>query len=232
MSKNKIRVWHISDTHAFEKQLIVPENIDLVIHSGDISNYREARLNIPECMNFLEWYQDLPIKHKVLIAGNHDLSIERRHITPADIHARGITYLENQSTTIMGLKIWGSPITPSFGNGWAFNKDRGKLDALWSSVPDDADIVVTHGPAKGILDYSFDREGNLEMCGCMSLKKHILRVRPKLFCFGHIHSMKGVENNAGYYVNPNTKTIYSNGSCVFDGKFDIGLTSNGNIFEI
>lgn len=232
MNKDKIRIWHISDTHAMEKGLRVPENIDIVLHSGDISNYREAHLNIPECMNFLDWYQSLEIPYKVMCAGNHDLSIERRHITPGDIHARGITYLENESTNIMGLKIWGSPITPSFGSGWAFNKDRAKLDALWSTIPEDTDIVITHGPAKSVLDLSFDREGNLEMCGCKALRRHIGRVKPKLFGFGHIHNMKGIENNAGYYVDPNTNTIYSNGSCVYDGKFSYGITSHGNIFEI
>lgn len=232
MNKNKIRIWHISDTHALEKNLQVPDNIDIVVHSGDISNYREHYLNTPECMNFLEWYAALPIKHKVLVAGNHDTSIERRYITPADIHARGITYLENEGTTIEGLKFWGSPITPTFGVGWSWNKDRSKIDDVWKHIPEDTDILITHGPAKGVLDYSFDRQGNLEMCGCASLKRHVLRVKPKLFCYGHIHNMKGINNNAGYYADPNTNTIYSNGSCVYDGKFDIGLTSNGNIFEL
>lgn len=232
MNKDKIRIWCISDTHGFEKDLKVPENIDIVLHSGDISNYKEARLNIPECMKFLEWYQALEIPYKVMCAGNHDLSIERRHITPADIHARGITYLENESTNIMGLKIWGSPITPSFGSGWAFNKDRAKLDALWGSIPEDTDVIVTHGPPKGVLDLSYDREGKLEYCGCASLKRHVLhRVKPKLITFGHIHNMDVIMNQ-GILQLAGFDTIFSNASVVRDGRFELGATNNGNIIEL
>lgn len=227
-----MKILHISDTHTFHKQLIIDENIDLIIHSGDFSNPRELIQNEREVRDFIDWFGNLPIPNKIAVAGNHDTSIQARRVTPGDFAKAGIVYLEEQSTTILGLKIWGSAITPSFGTGWAFNRDRGKLDALWSQIPEDTDIVVTHGPARGILDYSFDRDGNLEMCGCTALKRHILRVKPKLFCFGHIHPMKGIENNAGYYVDPTNKIIYSNGSCVFDGRFDMGINSHGNIFEI
>jgi hypothetical protein len=54
----------------------------------------------------------------------------------------------------------------------------------------------------------------------------------KLVCFGHIHNMEGVETNQGVSTYSNTKTIFSNGACVFDGKFDYGLTSHGNIISL
>ena len=53
---------------------------------------------------------------------------------------------------IDGIKIWGSPITPYF-YGWAYNRNRGEeIKKHWDLIPDDIDILVTHGPAFGIMD--------------------------------------------------------------------------------
>lgn len=224
------RIWHISDTHTFHGFLKVPDDIDIVIHSGDCSNPRDLIQSEQECLNFIHWYAGLPIKNKIYVAGNHDLAIEKRRINGGTFAEYGITYLENASTTMEGLKIWGSPITPSFGEGWAFNRKRDKLHDLWTSIPDDTNIVVTHGPAKGVLDLSFDKQGVLERCGCAALKKRILNLEPKLFLFGHIHNCEDLIN-AGYTKLATHKTIFSNGSVVTDGKFGL-INHNGNIFEI
>lgn len=229
MEQNKL--WHLSDTHTFHNQLKVPEGIDIVIHSGDCSNPRDLLVSEKEVRDFIAWYGSLPIPNKVYVAGNHDLAIEKRRVTPGDFAAAGIVYLENEATIINGLKIWGSPITPSFGIGWAFNKDRGKIDFVWQNIPEDTDILVTHGPAKGVLDLTYSREGNLERCGCAALRRHVYKIQPKLFCFGHIHNYEDL-TNAGYTQLVGSQTVYSNGSCVIDGKFAYGAASNGNIFEI
>ncbi len=245
-----MRIWHISDTHTFHSQLTIPEGIDIVIFSGDCSNPRELYLNEPQVKDFIEWFGNLPIKYKIMIAGNHDTSIEHGYVTKQDFIDNGIIYLENESIEIditnpsvwidkpenvlitkRILKIWGSPYTPSFGQGWAYNKKRDKLHKLWATIPEDTDIVVTHGPAKGALDLSFDRNNNLEFCGCTALAKRIRVIKPKLFLFGHIHNMEQI-NNAGQIKFSDHETIYSNGSVVYDGRFDKGITSNGNIFNI
>lgn len=225
-----MRLWHISDTHDNHESLTIPENIDIVIHSGDISNYRDVFRNALEAAKFLEWYKSLNIEYKCLCAGNHDSSIEKRLITPGDISSMGIIYLENSETTIEGVRIWGSPFTPTFGD-WSFMKARDKISRIWEEIPEGIDIVVTHGPPKGTLDLSYDREGKLEFCGDGALGKKIVKIQPKLHLFGHLHDMEGVKN-AGYLKYPNSRTIYSNGSVVTDGKFNQGTTSNGNIFEI
>lgn len=227
----KIKVWHFSDSHTFHGFLNPPEDIDIAIFSGDCSNPRDVYISEKEVRDFIEWFGSLNIPYKVAIAGNHDLAIERKRVTPGDFAKAGIIYLENNSTTIEGLKIWGSPITPSFGVGWAFNKDRGKIHEVWDKIPDDTDIVVTHGPAQGVLDLSFNRDGVLEYCGCKNLLKRIFTIQPKLFLFGHIHSCKGA-NNAGYTKLATCDTIFSNGSVVMDGRFDMGAVSNGNVFEL
>ena len=225
-----MKIWHISDTHTFHELLEIPQGVDLVIFSGDCSNPRDPYNNEPEVRAFIDWYGNLPIKHKVFVAGNHDTSIEKGLVTKEDFSKNGIHYLENTSVEIEGLKIFGSPYTPMFGN-WAFMKARHKLDRVWdSAIPDDSDIVVVHGPPKGILDLSFNRRGGIERCGDKSLLNRVKDVNPKLCLFGHIHNCEDIINQGTMKLS-NLDTIFSNGSVMKDGRFG-KLTSNGNILEI
>lgn len=225
-----MKIWHISDTHSYHSLLKVPENIDLVIFSGDESNYYESWKNEPECRDFINWFSGLSIKYKVMIAGNHSSYINKngREFRQLCLD-KNIIYLENEGVEIETFKIWGSPFSPTFGN-WYFMKDRSKMDNLWQNIPEDTDILITHTPPKGILDLSYNRQHSLEACGCRSLMSHIMRVKPLLACFGHIHNSEDMVN-AGTRVLPELRTIFSNGSVVTDGKFG-RVTSNGNIFEL
>ena len=208
-----------------------PENVDIAIFSGDESNSRDPYQNEQESLSFLEWYSvGFKAKQKIFIAGNHSTAIAKGLITKKQIEKKGIIYLENSSVEIEGLKIWGSPITPTFGD-WSFMRDRDKLNKLWQGIPSDSDIVIVHGPPKTVLDLSYNRVNELEFCGCSALLKRMLDIQPKLMCFGHIHNNKDIINS-GTKVLANCKTIFSNGSCVTDGRFNYGLTSKGNIFEI
>ena len=229
-----MNILHISDTHGFHGTFPNErfEGVDMVIHSGDCSNYRDPYRNANEVLDFIEWYKNIPVKYKIYVAGNHDTSIERRLVTPEYIKEQGIIYLENESIQIEGIKIYGSPVTPTFGD-WAFMKKREKMHKFWTNIPEDTDILVVHGPPKGIRDISLDRQNNLEMCGDLSLYKRIVELQKNglgAVLFGHIHNTEGVYNQGiSTYSNLN-KVIFSNGSCVDDGKFDRGLTSFGNIF--
>jgi hypothetical protein len=53
----------------------------------------------------------------------------------------------------------------------------------------------------------------------------------KAMCFGHIHNSEGITNQGTARIG-GRDTIYSNAACVFDGRFDKGLTSYGNIIEL
>lgn len=224
------KIWHISDTHGYHNLLKVPNKIDIVIHSGDESNYYEIYKNEKECREFIEWFSNLNISHKILIAGNHSAFISTY---PKEFKKlckeKGIIYLENSLAEIDGIKIWGSPYTPTFFN-WYFMKARDKMYKIWDNIPEDIDILVTHTPPKGCLDLSYNREHKLEYRGCSNLLKNVFRVKPKLHLFGHIHSMSDILN-AGQMQLANLNTIFSNGSVVTDGKFGI-LSSNGNIFTL
>ena len=223
-----LKLWHLSDSHSYHNLLEVP-SVDIVIFSGDCSNPKDPYKNEPEVRNFIVWFGSLPIPYKIFVAGNHDTSIERGLVKKSDFEAAGIIYLENDYVTIEGIKIFGSPNQPTFGNGWAFNKSRHSLDEHWSKVESDVDIFVVHGPPKTILDVSYNRENVLEHCGCNALRRHILgRIKPKLCLFGHIHSQEDLENAGILY----RRGIYfSNGSVCTDGKFGV-VTSNGNLFQI
>jgi Icc-related predicted phosphoesterase len=222
---------HISDTHSYHDLLEIPENIDIIIHSGDFSNYKDFYKNEPESKDFLKWFGNLNIKYKVLIAGNHDAFPA---ISPQEFKDLcsyyNIIYLENESINIEGINIYGIPLTPSFGN-WYFMKARHKLNEYWNNIPNNTDILVVHGPPKGILDLSWNRNNTLEYCGCRSLRNHILnRLKLKYCLFGHIHNCEDIIN-AGTMKLSISDTIFSNGSVVTDGRFG-KISSNGNILEI
>lgn len=226
-----MKIWHISDTHTYHGLLRVPESIDMVIFSGDCSNPQDPYLSENEVRNFITWFSSSDIKYKIFVGGNHDTSIEKGLITKDDFETNGIYYLENDSIEIEGFKIFGSPLTPTFGKGWAWNKERPKLDRIWKNIIDDnVDIMVTHGPPKGILDCSVGYDRNVDICGDKSLLNRIQQINPKLHCFGHIHNNNGLIN-AGTRTVPNLSTIFSNGSVVTDGEFG-KLTSQGNIIKL
>jgi Icc-related predicted phosphoesterase len=225
-----MKIWHISDTHTYHDLLKVPYDIDMIIHSGDCSNPRDPYNNEPEVRDFIDWFKMIPVKYKIYVAGNHDTSIEKKLVTKKDFEDAGIIYLENESVTIEGINFFGSPHTPQFGQ-WAFMKDRVKLERFWRmAIPEDTDVVITHGPPRGVLDKSYDRNHNMESCGDKSLLNRVLEIQPAYCLFGHIHNCKDIIN-AGMQKFSAYDTWFSNGSVVTDGKFG-KLNSDGNIIDI
>ena len=110
------------------------------------------RGTVDEISRFNDWFCELPHPHKVFVAGNHDFLFETdpplaRSLLDPDIH-----YLEDTGVELEELKIWGSPWQPVFFN-WAFNLPRGApLREKWALIPDDTDVLITHGPPHLIGD--------------------------------------------------------------------------------
>jgi Icc-related predicted phosphoesterase len=197
------------------------KDLDILIFAGDCS----SRGYFHEIADFTNWFSKQPAKHKVMIAGNHDFGFEKvanfdenkprssRENVPSieDIIPDNITYLNDEGTEILGLKIWGSPIQPWFHN-WAFNRQRGKdIKKHWDMIPNDTDILITHGPPKGFGDLlvpKFQRSGEDPHVGCQDLLEAIERVKPKINVFGHIHE--------GYGKTETTDTTFINASCLDD----------------
>lgn len=183
----------ISDTHENHNKVTIPE-CDILIHSGDFTNLGDAQ----DVLDFLNWFKKQPAKHKIYIAGNHDLSYENspeyRNMM-VRMYSPDIIYLHDSGVEVEGLKIYGSPYQPEFCD-WAFNLPRGfPLFKKWSLIPDDTNVLITHGPPHSILDlvdkFGRDAEYTYENVGCEDLYNRVKQLKDlKLHVFGHIHEQE------------------------------------------
>ncbi|MEM9820540.1 MAG: metallophosphatase domain-containing protein [Bacteroidota bacterium] len=177
-----MKIICISDTHGYHEQLDLPAG-DMIIHAGDISKRGLAT----EVRTFIDWFTGLPYRHKLFIGGNHDFMLENQPALFKELLNDQIIYLEDDWTEIEGIRIWGSPITPFFFD-WAFNRHRGAdIKRYWEPIPDDIDILVTHGPPLGYGDRIYSGD----LVGCADLLEAVQRVRPAYHIFGHIHEAYG-----------------------------------------
>jgi len=194
------RIVCLSDTHNCNSQIDVPDG-DILIHAGDAT----ITGTVEEVKRFNAWFAKLPHRHKIFVAGNHDWLFERNNELARTLLDTKIIYLQDSETKIADLKIYGSPWQPRFYD-WAFNLNRGyELAAKWKLIPDDVEILITHGPPNGILDL-VPRHGWDENTGCEELLKRVQEIagfgKLKLHVFGHIHCGYGTEENFGVkFVN-------------------------------
>ena len=224
-----MKVQLISDTHGKHSQMVIDETCDTIVHAGDSTNHYYLPINEVEFNHFIDWYSSLPIKNKILIAGNHDtwaLKQYNREICKE----KGIIYLEDQYFEIDGKLFFGSPWSPRFGN-WHFMKNRNKLSLHWDKVlSKNIDLLITHTPPKSILDLSRDVSRNIEMCGCNGLLKAVLKYEPKHHVFGHIHNNTNILN---FGIRTIGKTSFYNASAMKDGYFEYPPENNkGIVIEI
>jgi Icc-related predicted phosphoesterase len=181
-----IKIVMISDTHNLHDKIIVPDG-DILIHAGDMSMSGKHF----EIASFARWLQEQPHKYKVVIAGNHDFLFEGRpEIADPIITETGAIYLNDSGVTIEGLNIWGSPVQPWFYD-WAFNRQRGaEIKKHWNLIPANTDVLITHGPPRGILDQSVPNK--TDHLGCSDLLESVHKINLKLHVFGHIHGSAGI----------------------------------------
>jgi Icc-related predicted phosphoesterase len=193
-------ITFISDTHTKHRycELDLPGG-DLLIHAGDLMNSGHDENDVWE---FLDWFdKQEQYKSHVFIAGNHDRFFENKPDETKNILREYpyLTYLQDHTHTIDGVKIYGSPWQPEFYN-WAFNLPRNgvELQEKWSNIPNDTEILITHGPPWEYLDVT--PYGNLNV-GCELLRVRVDELKPKIHVFGHVHS------GYGYYYNGHTHFI-------------------------
>lgn len=187
-----MRLVITSDCHGMLEEAELPAG-DVLIIAGDVfKNHSgnpdvDASLQLNDLRALDDFCRTLSFRHVLLIAGNHDWVFQvyrRAHET-----LKNITYLEDTGVEIEGVKFYGSPHQPWFFD-WAFNLPRNgkELRHYWSLIPEDTDVLITHGPPFGILDQPF---GKAHHVGCELLAKRVAEVRPRLHCFGHIHGSYG-----------------------------------------
>lgn len=176
----------IGDTHGRHRDLELPDG-DILIHVGDISIHGE----IETFQDFNDWLAEQPHSFKLFTAGNHD----RARATLIEKLVPNGIFLNDSTFEFGGIIFYGSPQTPSvWGTKEEFcyiREDKEDAQEIWNRIPDDVDVLITHGPPFGILDY-VDKTGKCE--GCHFLLNKVLEVKPKIHMFGHIHESAGVIN--------------------------------------
>lgn len=209
-SPDMIRFVCLSDTHNQTDYLHLPPG-DVLLHSGDFTLQGDPL----EVQQFCSFLQALPYRQKVVIAGNHDLTFDLENFRElrdrfrlkAEIDARatkelltGCTYLEDSGSFVCGYSVWGSPWTPTFYD-WGFNLPIGpEIQAKWNRIPQNTEILLTHGPPYDILDRCSDGF----KAGCPLLAQKVKTVKPLVHLFGHIHEAYGTRTI--------DETLYINGS--------------------
>jgi len=212
----------ISDTHTRHGELDLPGG-EVLIHAGD---FMSSGYNVGELHNFLKWFEDQDYKHKIFIAGNHDRIFEDDPFLAkeiVDMYAFNINYLQDEELVIDGIKFYGSPWTPEFC-GWAFAlpKDPRSAEERFAKIPNDTDVIISHGPAYGMLDqivHPVSPNASKEHLGCKQLRDAINRVNPKVHICGHIHSSQGVLDGYGEV------TTHINAACL-DESYGFGNKQN------
>lgn len=204
-----MKICAISDTHQLHRQLSakIPD-CDVLIHAGDLTSHGSKKV----IMDFNEWIGELQeagiIKYAVVVAGNHDFSLYTPP-KPSKALLTNCIYLEDEGCEIDGVKFYGSPWTKRFFD-WAFMKATPEeLAERWSYIPTGVDVLITHGPPHGTLDFT---SRDHEHAGCEELAKALVRVKPQVHVFGHIHEGYGqAEINVGggfvKFINASSCTI-------------------------
>jgi Icc-related predicted phosphoesterase len=210
-----MRIVAFSDTHGQHSWLKLPDG-DVLICAGD---FMTDGYSFKQLARFADWFSDQPHKLKIWIAGNHDRLVEMDRQLCVSRFSHECKYLQDSGLTYEGVNFYGSPWTPEFNN-WAFNLPLGnRLHQVWDAIPDSTDVLITHGPPKGILDkmsnnilatgLSSHLVGESASLGCDDLRKRVFVVKPKLHIFGHIHGGHGLDWGTG--------TTFANVSVVDEG---------------
>jgi Icc-related predicted phosphoesterase len=188
---------------------------DVLIHCGDFCKYGRMK----EVGDFVDWLTEQPFKHIVVTPGNHDSPAEKKtaKVLGAFSHPN-MHLLLNEEVVIEGVKFWGSPITPKFFD-WSFMRSRGpELKAVWDQIPEDVDVLITHGPpyGQGSLAPAY-RTNHPKEAGCLDLLIRLREIKnkthgrfPRFHCFGHIHDGYGATQSDEFgnlvFINASTCT--------------------------
>ncbi|XP_068212745.1 metallophosphoesterase MPPED2 isoform X2 [Palaemon carinicauda] len=205
ITSDKVRFVCMSDTHSKTDELkhSVPPG-DVFLHAGDFTR----KGTVEEAQKFNEWLGTLPHRYKIVIAGNHELLLDweasavTKVASPDEVLTNATAYLQGSGTSVFGIKLYGCPWTPIY-HIMAFNVERGSpLRKKWAAIPNDVDVLMTHGPPLGRCDLSHRNKRS----GCVDLLKTVQsRVKPKYHIFGHIHEGHGISyDGTTTYINAST----------------------------
>lgn len=205
-----MRVVCISDTHNKHREIKLPAG-DILIHCGDATMSGE----IGEMEKFAEWFnRQSCFDHRIFVPGNHDFCAERDYYARAPylmnelFTTQGTHYLVDKGVELEGLKFYGSPWVPNLTR-WAFYGPPAKLEEKFALIPNDVDVLITHGPPHGVMDLipealligrpNSDDEAEMDdglHVGSMALLNRTMELDYNLHCFGHIHESYGQQGRS------------------------------------
>ncbi|KAI0080540.1 Metallo-dependent phosphatase [Panus rudis PR-1116 ss-1] len=202
----------ISDTHS-RTHYDVPDG-DVLLHAGDLSSWGKYK----QLRKTVNWLKELPHPVKVIIAGNHDLALDeawregsawtdkvgsaiptidvdkaKAMMRSKETKAAGIHYLQHESAeiTLENGRTWrfyGSPAAPRYALGAFQYTTHSEAEAIYSRIPPETEILLTHTPVHGHCDLS----SSGTHAGCRNLEKHMKKLtRCRLHVYGHIHEAWG-----------------------------------------
>ena len=173
-----VRIVHISDTHLQHNDYVtqIPDG-DILVHSGDFTQYGISKRIFPDrdyCKDVQEvdmFFSQLPHKHKIFVAGNHELNFTGKDPARTQTMLKHGVYLQDASVVLEGIKFYGAPWNKRRSSSYArgFSVESADLEKRWQLVPEDVDVLVTHSPPGGITG---------QRLGCAILTHHVLsRIR-------------------------------------------------------
>ena len=207
-----VRFVCLSDTHGQHNEMIhsIPAG-DVLLFAGDFTMLgRESTIH-----SFLSWLDGQPFKTKIIIGGNHELTLHRDAMLNnypeakedantviaglVSVSKKHCTYLEHEQLEVEGFNLFATPYSAGYP-AYAFHQILSEQrHALWQTLPDNIDILMTHGPPLNILDFAADRTKPLSNihAGDQELRDRVAEINPLVHLFGHIHEAHGVSSEGG-----------------------------------
>lgn len=190
-----ISIALISDLHG--RRLHTPF-ADILIAAGDMTDHGLEG----EFIRLNDWFAEQPQETKLYVPGNHDKLAYKNPSQVREILSNA-TMLIDETITVNGVTIYGSPWVPSDNPDWAFPLmfGSGKAREKWKAIPEGLDILITHGPPYGISD-KHHKTGEHLGCGHLINRLREMQQKPKYHVFGHVHEGVRITDRYGiYFVN-------------------------------
>lgn len=192
-----IKIAAMSDLHGDLPEMVEP--CELVLICGDISPLKiqsgKTKMRRWLFNKFLPWASQLPCDKVLFIAGNHDMTFDNLDFIYSIFSKdKKVTYLFHENYIYTGrdgkeYSIFGTPYCKLFGN-WAFMTFNDHLRELYSDIPENLDILMTHDCPYGYNDIIIEEIpwNTYEHIGNIPLAEEVLKKGPKVLVRGHLHA--------------------------------------------
>ena len=197
-----IKIAAISDMHGMLEGLD-PRGCEICVIAGDFSEQtgfgRVAMKAQRDWIHdeFFEWTGRFPDTTFIVVAGNHDLCLDPTMTSRYSSEnwkiewPSNVKYLCDSGVEVYGLKFYGTPWVPIINYMWAFEAEHEKLKTVFSAIPKNIDVLVTHSPPRlprYLGDVSLEFGADSDKFGSSELADAIFEKKPRRIFCGHIHS--------------------------------------------